>query len=230
MRVVYERAVKMAVVEPKDVLRLLGCREGASERELADARRAIEAVSAAARPHSLWRLFELTREGGELFIAREPLRGRDIERHLEGCEQCATLCVTLGVGADACVRSAAAESISFAATADCAASALCEAYCDELETAVRELLTSRGKHLTARFSPGYGDLPLETNVTLGRLLDLARAAGVTVNEGGALLPRKSVIALCGVSQRPVKGALAGCESCALKERCESAKGGRLCER
>lgn len=220
----------LAVINSDDVLRALGCSGGADERTRADAACAAEQINDCARTRSVWRLLALRREGGRLFIGDDELAGRDIARHLESCSECAALCVTLGVGADSAIRAAEATSISYAAALDSAASALCEAECRELESAVRERLASEGKYTTARFSPGYGDWPIEANTMLAALLDASRAAGISVSASGALLPRKSVIALCGVSDVPVKGALAGCESCKLKDKCEKINGGRLCER
>ena len=221
--------MSLANIGPDYVLRALGY-SGADELTCAVAARAAGQITREARTRSVWRLLPLLREGERLFIGGGELEGRDILRHLEGCSECAALCVTLGVGVDAAIRAAEAQSISYASALDCAASALCEAECAELESAVRERLSRYGKYTTPRFSPGYGDWPIEANTALAELLDAPRAAGISAAPSGALLPRKSVIALCGVAYMPVEGALAGCESCKLKDKCDKAIGGRLCGR
>ena len=220
----------MAAINSDDVLRALGYRGAADGLTRSGAARAAEEITAVARPRAVWKLLALRRESGRLFVGEGELTGRDIARHLEGCYECAALCVTLGVGTDSAIRAAESTSISHAAALDSAASALCEAECEELESALRERLAHEGKYTTSRFSPGYGDWPIEANLMLAERLDASRSAGISVSASGALLPRKSVIALCGVSDVSVKGVLAGCKSCKLKDKCDKTNGGRLCER
>jgi hypothetical protein len=61
---------------------------------------------------------------------------------------------------------------------------------------VRQRANAKGMGITPRFSPGYGDLPLETNKTILQLLD-ALAIGVESNANGLLLPRKSTTGFIG---------------------------------
>ena len=58
------------------------------------------------------------------------------------------------------------------------------------------------RFLTDRFSPGYGDFPMESSKDLVGLLDAGRRIGLTVSQSGILIPRKSVTAVLGVSDRP----------------------------
>ena len=59
-------------------------------------------------------------------------------------------------------------------------------------------------------------------------LDAQRRIGLCVTGTDLLLPRKSMTALLGVSDHPVKGHLAGCGHCALRARCEYRKRGKTC--
>ena len=49
-----------------------------------------------------------------------------------------------------------------------------------------------------RFSPGYGDLPIETQVYMAKMLDLERRIGVRVNSNMMMNPVKSVTAIAGI--------------------------------
>jgi hypothetical protein len=49
-----------------------------------------------------------------------------------------------------------------------------------------------------------------------------------VTENDLMTPRKSVTALLGLSDHPVKGRLAGCGHCVLNTRCEYRKRGKTC--
>ena len=65
---------------------------------------------------------------------------------------------------------------------------------------IRQQLLRRGEHLTRhRFSPGYGDLHLDTQRHIYRWLQLERL-GLTLTPGCMLVPEKSVTALAGIEQ------------------------------
>ena len=67
---------------------------------------------------------------------------------------------------------------------------LCDAFCAERE--------AEGLRLRPRFSPGYGDLPLELQRDLFRGLDCSRKIGLTLNESLLMSPSKSVTAIAGI--------------------------------
>ena len=77
-------------------------------------------------------------------------------------------------------------------------------------------------------APGYGDWPLAVQPLLAAALDTARRAGLCVTENNLMTPRKSITAILGVSDHPVRGHLAGCGHCVLRTRCEYRKRGITC--
>ena len=84
------------------------------------------------------------------------------------------------------------------------------------------------KHLTDRFSPGYGDFPFSQQRDFFDVLDITRRIGVSLTESGLMLPQKSVTALIGVSDRPQAHRHRGCASCILFEDCGFRKEGTHC--
>lgn len=65
---------------------------------------------------------------------------------------------------------------------------------------VRQQLRRQGEHLTKhRFSPGYGDLHLDTQRAIHRWLKLDRL-GLSLTPGCMLVPEKSVTALAGIEK------------------------------
>lgn len=85
-----------------------------------------------------------------------------------------------------------------------------------------------GKVPHGRFSPGYGDWPITVQPKVAAVLDTARRAGICVLNTNLMTPRKSVTAILGLSDHPVKGHLAGCGHCVLRTRCEYRKRGKTC--
>ena len=80
--------------------------------------------------------------------------------------------------------------------------------------------------LTTRFSPGYGDFSLEHQPALLSLLDTQRRIGLTLSEGGMMLPTKSVTAIVGIrasfsaellSQSCASGCAACSKQCAFRK-------------
>jgi cobalamin-dependent methionine synthase I len=76
---------------------------------------------------------------------------------------------------------------------DAIASALAESACDEAE----RLIFEDNSH-TPRFSPGYGDLPLEIQKPLLSFLDAEKTVGITLSSSLLMTPTKSITAIAGI--------------------------------
>ena len=109
---------------------------------------------------------------------------------------------------------------------DCCASALVEQLCDRAEQQVHASFP--GCHSPFRFSPGYGDLPLEVNTPLLNLLDAPRTIGLCTTSSHLLTPRKSVTALLGLSDHPVETHKRSCPGCPAYDGCQYRKSGGHC--
>lgn len=178
---------------------------------------------AAAMPRAVWLLADtpaLTEAG--------LLPGEDVHKHLTGCGQAILLAVTLGPGVDAQIRRAGVGDIAAGVASDALGSALAEQAADAAEAQLRQWAATEGKYLTGRFSPGYGDWDIAVQPLVAAALDTVRKAGLCVTDTNLMTPRKSVTAMLGVSDHPVKGQLAGCGHCVLRTRCEYRKRGKTC--
>lgn len=154
------------------------------------------------------------------------LRGRDISEHLNGCFGTALLCATLGDGVDKLLRTVQTEDMAKALTADALASAAVEQVCDIAEKEIGERFAD--KFTTWRFSPGYGDFPLECQGDFLTAVNAMRTVGVCVTDGGLLTPTKSVTAVIGISEEPIPRKRRGCGTCKLRDKCSFRKNGERC--
>lgn len=179
-------------------------------------------------PLYIYRLFPVNKsdKGIEVCGTELVLTGSSICEHLEGCDSCILLCATLSSGADKLIRRMEAFDMAKAFVTDCIASSAVEDVCDEAEEAMRQRL--QGKFLTWRFSPGYGDLPLDLQGTFLNVLDAPKRIGLNVTDSGMLVPSKSVTAVIGVSDDPVPAKRRGCMGCNMYENCSFRKGGYHC--
>lgn len=154
------------------------------------------------------------------------LRGRDISEHLKDCSGAALLCATLGGGVDKLLRTVQTEDMTKTLTLDAFASAAVEQVCDIAENEIRSRFP--GKNTTWRFSPGYGDFPLECQGDFLAVVNAMRTVGVCLNSGGLLTPTKSVTAVVGISDSPIPAKRRGCGSCSMREKCTFRKTGGHC--
>jgi 5-methyltetrahydrofolate--homocysteine methyltransferase len=127
------------------------------------------------------------------------LQGNDIKTHLDGCNEVIILAATLGLQVDELIRRTESSNMAEAVVLDALASAAIEQLCDEAEA---EILSKYAQKEAAaprrRFSPGYGDFPLEVQRELLALLGAKKKIGLYVSESNLLIPRKSVTAVIGV--------------------------------
>ena len=99
---------------------------------------------------------------------------------------------------------------------------------DLYERRLSEEVRLAGKYLTNRYSPGYGDLPLEVQKPLLEYLNAGRAIGLTLTATNLMVPRKSVTAILGISDRPRPLVLGGCSHCPLLTKCSWRERGERC--
>lgn len=153
------------------------------------------------------------------------LPGRTAAKMLAECNQAAVLVCTLGAEFDRWVRQLQARDMAQTAMLDALGSAYVESGCDAAEDAIRARFPQ--KHLTDRFSPGYGDLPLDTQPMLMALAG-AQRIGVTMTDSLLMNPQKSVTAVVGIADNPQMTRIRGCAYCAMNQTCQLRKAGTPC--
>lgn len=186
------------------------------------------ALEAALTPRFTFAAFPVrhTPEGVSLEGSGLVLPGRMARTMLRECTDAVLLLCTLGAGFEARLRAASARDMAQAAMLDACGSAYVEAGCFDAEKAIAARFP--GKFLTDRFSPGYGDLPLELQPKLCAALDSQRRLGVTVTESLLMVPMKTVSAVIGLADTPQPARVRGCQFCARRETCDFRKHGQRC--
>lgn len=180
------------------------------------------------KPKGLYQLFSLTRTQGGIQLGSTSLTltGERIQAHLQNCEWAVLLCATISSQADILIRKAQVTDMVKALVLDSLASVAVEQTCDILEEQIKQEHSEY--YTTWRFSPGYGDLPIDTQPMWLNLLDAPRKIGLHSNESCMLIPTKSVTALIGLSKEPLKKGRRGCAGCSMKNSCKFRKEGNRC--
>jgi hypothetical protein len=110
-----------------------------------------------------------------------------------GCHRVIAVAATLGAGVDYLIRKKSAISVAEGFIFDAVASAMVEGLVN-----LATVRLTLGREHTGRFSPGYGDMPLDIQGDIIALLDAGRRLGLTLGETKLMSPQKSVTALIGI--------------------------------
>lgn len=217
---------RLTEIKRTEVLRYLGYGGSEISDELVSEFDRCEAMMLrAAKPRTVWKLFDLLPDGSLAGSVYRP-GGEDVRRLLSDCSQVILMAATLGTEAEALIRRAQKRSLSEAVVLDAAGSAAIENVCDNLCADLAAYFAPR--FLTDRFSPGYGDLPIEDQRAFFRTLDVNRRIGVSLSENCLMVPQKSVTALIGVSDRPQPKRTENCADCVKADSCVFRKKGKSC--
>ena len=117
-----------------------------------------------------------------------------LAKHLKGYEKAVIFAGTVGIELDRLILKYSHLSPSYALAFQAIGAerieALCDTFCDDLK--------SEYAKITSRFSPGYGDFPLEFQTEIFKVLDCNRKIGLSLNSALLMSPSKSVTAIIGI--------------------------------
>ncbi len=120
-------------------------------------------------------------------------RSADLAKMLTQCKSAFIFGATVGIEIDRMIKKYSLLSPARALIAQAVGTERIEALCDAFENDIKA-----SKKLTPRFSPGYGDLPLELQRDIFSLLDCPKSIGAALNTSLLISPTKSVTAIIGV--------------------------------
>ena len=163
---------------------------------------------------SVYRIFDLEQEDGEtVWFGSLTVKSKSLGKNLRGCDKIVLFGATLGIGVDQLLSRTSRTDMGKTVVLQACAAALLEEYCDECQERIRQEMESEGRYLRPRFSPGYGDFPIECQRDMVRMLDCAKSIGLTLTESCMMAPSKSVTAVIGAGRAAVRCHRQGCESC-----------------
>lgn len=189
----------------EQIYRRLGYRKGITDlslRKKAETEKSIETALSLIRLQGAARRLPLLREGDTLVRLPEEatFESRQLVKFLGSCEEILLMGATAGPDIMAAIEEdAAGRNITRGVVLDAAAGEIVDSALDWIMAYYRQTLHREGKRLlTARYSAGYGDLDLENQQTMYRLLALEKI-GVAITASCMLIPEKSVTAISGIA-------------------------------
>lgn len=201
----------------KEILRYAGAREATPEvSELMES--CIQEVHDKLLYRVCWKEFPIQADAGGLDLGFARCTSASLARNLTGCDHIVLFAATVGVGLDRLIarynRLSPARALMFQAIG----AERIEELCDAFNARITREKEEQGRATRPRYSPGYGDLPLEMQTDIFAVLDCPRQIGLTLNNSLLMSPSKSVTAIIGVVQpgadpRPGRTTPSGCAAC-----------------
>ena len=215
--------VELRGIPVREVLHFLGWRGTPADRQtLEGIREMTDLVLEKLQPRVVYLKREILRIGALEGTSLIP-RGNAVQSMLSPCKEAILLAGTFGAQSERMLLRMQVQDVSKALLLDAVLSAGVEALMDAQEEAFRSQIEAEGRYLTDRFSPGYGDMPIAQTREICEVLDTQRRIGLTVSQSGIMIPRKSVTAVMGISDKPVTRRLKGCAACENRENCVLAR-------
>ena len=122
---------------------------------------------------------------------------KDLARNLRDCSQVVIFASTLGPQCDQLIRRTQVKDQVKAAVFQATGAMYIEKCVDLLNEKISREAEAQSKTTRPRFSPGYGDVPLEVQKDFFRLLPCSRI-GLTLMDTLIMSPEKSVTAFVGI--------------------------------
>ena len=121
------------------------------------------------------------------------LGGNDIKEVVAESEKVLLIAATLGIYVEKLLRKTQITDMAKAVVVDAMASVAIEQFMDKIEDELKERY--KGLYFTNRFSPGYGDYPLEKQREVVKILNTEKKLGLILSDSLFLNPTKSVTAV-----------------------------------
>ena len=131
---------------------------------------------------------------GSVDMGFAKLESAALAKNLIGCGTACVFAATVGMNADRLIsrysRLSPAKALMFDAIGTERIESLCDAFCEDV----------RGEYgrIRPRFSPGYGDLPIDAQRDIFAALTPEKRIGLTLNGSLLMSPSKSVTAVVGI--------------------------------
>ena len=149
-------------------------------------------------------------QGREVQLGELKAVSKDLAKNLCQIDEAIVFLATIGNGYELLKKGLLVKGADYGLCADAIGTAAVEALCDKFCNEIIPEIT--GFYSNPRFSPGYGDLALDFQVSFLDFLQSKEAVGVNLNDTLLMTPQKSVSAITGLTANN-KTHINNCSSC-----------------
>ena len=206
MSEIFIKAYPSPPVCDRGILRYAGVKGDADEQTLALMNGLKAEIADKLSYKVCYRVLPVKTQGDICDFSVFSVQSKALTNQLHGCKQAVVFAATLGVEIDRAIlkysKISPVKALFLQAIGTERIESLCNAFCAEFPFA------------TARFSPGYADLPLQAQTEIFALLDCERKIGLTLTESLLMSPTKSVTAFVGIADKACVRTGTECSTCA----------------
>lgn len=197
---IYSIEASKLKIDEREVLRYLGyTRDLITDDDINMVNTYIEEVRGLLSPRACYEKYEVSvAEDGHIDMPYGHIVSKNLTMNLLGCTHIYLFAATIGPRFDRSLLRARAVSISKAAVFQSIGAAAVEEVCDSLNAMIDDMEFAAGNKTRPRYSPGFGDMTLDNQKGVFRVLRPEKHIGVTLKDNLIMAPEKSVTALIGV--------------------------------
>lgn len=149
----------------------------------------------------VYEFYDIKETDGVIDLGFTKTASKDLIKNLEGCGRIVLFAATAGIEFDMLIRRyervSPSKALWYQSIGSAYAESLCNAFCEEIK--------KEAGPAKPRFSPGYGDLPIEMQTDIFAALECERNIGLTLGDNLFMTPSKSVTAIMGLIDQTQKG-------------------------
>lgn len=149
-------------------------------------------------PQAVYVGYPLKIENDTLYFDQYQVKSKELSRYLRKCSAIYLFAATLGPKIDQQIQKMEKLDPVRGVIMQAAGAMYIEKYCDLLCEKLSADAAADGYETKHRFSPGFADVPLETQKLFFKVLDCSHKIGLTLMDTLIMAPEKSVTAFVGV--------------------------------
>lgn len=183
----------------KEVIRYLGYRALHQPDEVIDKLidECILELQKVLRPSLVWDTYELTVQNDTCLICGNEIVSQKLAENLRGCKNVVMFASTIGSEVDKLIRTTNVINQAKACVFQATGAMFVEEFVDMFNNRIDENCFTQGHKTRKRYSPGYGDLKLDTQKLFFNLLNCSKI-GLSLMDTLIMAPEKSVTAFIGI--------------------------------
>ena len=187
-------------VNRQEVLRYMGCREVTDEM-LALVETCMSMAKEAFDFRVCYTGTFVRVEGDRVDLGFARVNSHALALNLKDCSRAVIFGATVGLEIDRLITKHGRLSPAKGLCLQALGAERIEALCDLFNGEIMSREAEAGNTTRPRFSPGYGDAPLELQRHMFAVLDVPRRIGVSLNDSLLMSPSKSVTAIIGIKEK-----------------------------
>jgi cobalamin-dependent methionine synthase I len=152
------------------------------------------------KPQAVYEIFELKNQNGILNFGQYSLISKSLSRNLENCSKVVLFALTIGPLVDKLIQKYSRLDSAKAVICQATGAMFTETFADLFCKTLSQKYAPEGYSLHPRFSPGYGDVPLDTQKLFFSILSCTQKIALTLNDSLLMTPEKSITAFIGLEK------------------------------